>query len=117
MEIFADESFQFLAMIALSVLIVVFVADMIGNMIAFNNRFLNALVTGLVFLVIFGAATYFIGDFYAPGLVALGALLVFCADLVSNALVFKSRFGNALLTALITVVTLGAISYYFMTAI
>lgn len=38
--------------------IVVFFVDLIGNMLSFNNRFLNALTTALVFLAIFGTLSY-----------------------------------------------------------
>lgn len=34
---------------------VVFVLDLIGNMISFSNRFLNALTTAVVFAVLFGS--------------------------------------------------------------
>lgn len=37
---------------------VVFVVDLIGNFLSFSNRFVNALVTALVFLAIFGGLTY-----------------------------------------------------------
>ncbi len=114
MQMANDELYGLLALMALSVLIVVFVADSIGNLIVFDNRFLNALVTGLVFAVLFGAAYYFFDDLDAPGLVAIGAFLVFCADLVSNALVFNNRFTNALLTALISIVTLGSIIIFLL---
>jgi hypothetical protein len=33
---------------------VVFVLDLIGNMLSFSNRFVNALVTALLFAIIFG---------------------------------------------------------------
>lgn len=33
---------------------IVFVLDLIGNMISFSNRFLNALTTAIVFAVVFG---------------------------------------------------------------
>ncbi len=33
---------------------VVFVLDLIGNMLSFSNRFVNALTTALVFAVLFG---------------------------------------------------------------
>lgn len=39
--------------------IVVFIVDLIGNTLTFSNRFLNALVTSLVFAVIFGGLVYF----------------------------------------------------------
>lgn len=38
---------------------VVFVVDLIGNVLVFGNRFANALVTALVFAVIFGALANF----------------------------------------------------------
>ncbi|MGE0024011.1 MAG: hypothetical protein AB7S70_10320 [Hyphomicrobium sp.] len=36
---------------------VVFVVDLIGNFLSFSNRFVNALVTAIVFLVVFGGLT------------------------------------------------------------
>ena len=35
--------------------VIVFLLDLIGNMISFSNRFLNALTTAIVFAVVFGA--------------------------------------------------------------
>jgi hypothetical protein len=40
--------------------VVVFFVDLIGNMISFSNRFLNALTTALVFAVVFGALSFFL---------------------------------------------------------
>ena len=39
--------------------VVVFFLDLIGNMISFSNRFLNALTTAIVFAVVFGALIHF----------------------------------------------------------
>lgn len=39
--------------------VLVLIVGFIGNMLAFKNRFINAVVTALIFLVIFGAVTYF----------------------------------------------------------
>ena len=39
--------------------LVVFVIDLIGNTISFSNRFLNALVTSVVFALVFGSLVYF----------------------------------------------------------
>ncbi len=115
MEMTSREFYELLGIMAACVLIVVFVSDMIGNLIVFDNRFLNALVTGLVFLGLFGATYYyFFSEFGTPGLVPIGAFLVFCADLVSNALAFRSRFANALLTAFITIAILGSLIYAFL---
>ncbi len=38
--------------------VIVFFVDLIGNMISFNNRFVNALTTALVFLALFGTFNY-----------------------------------------------------------
>ena len=38
--------------------IIVFVIDLIGNMISFSSRITNALVTALVFAAIFGGLLY-----------------------------------------------------------
>ena len=37
----------------------VFVADLVGNTISFNNRFINALTTAIVFSVAFALLIYF----------------------------------------------------------
>jgi hypothetical protein len=37
---------------------IVFVLDLIGNLISFSNRFLNALTTAIVFAVVFGGLIY-----------------------------------------------------------
>lgn len=39
--------------------IVVFVIDLIGNSITFSNRYINALMSAIVFAVVFGGLTYF----------------------------------------------------------
>jgi len=36
----------------------VFVIDSIGNVIEFNNRFVNALVTAILFALVFGVLVY-----------------------------------------------------------
>ncbi len=39
--------------------IVVFIIDLVGNSIGFGNRFLGALVSSIVFALVFGALVYF----------------------------------------------------------
>jgi hypothetical protein len=39
--------------------IVVFVIDLIGNSITFRNRYFSALVSAIVFAVVFGSLVYF----------------------------------------------------------
>ncbi len=38
--------------------VVVFVSDLIGNMISFDNRAMNALTTAIVFAVVFSISIY-----------------------------------------------------------
>ena len=38
--------------------VIVFILDLIGNMISFSNRFMNALATAIVFAVVFGGLLY-----------------------------------------------------------
>lgn len=39
--------------------VIVFVLDLIGNMLSFSNRFLNALTTAAVFAILFGSLFIF----------------------------------------------------------
>ena len=39
--------------------IVVFVIDLVGNSIGFGNRFLSALMSAILFAVVFGGLVYF----------------------------------------------------------
>ena len=39
--------------------IVVFIIDLVGNSIGFGNRFIGALMSAIVFSVVFGALVYF----------------------------------------------------------
>ncbi|MET0407102.1 MAG: hypothetical protein ABW006_01905 [Hyphomicrobium sp.] len=38
--------------------VVVFILDLIGNLISFSNRVLNALATAIVFAIVFGGLLY-----------------------------------------------------------
>lgn len=93
----------------LSLLAVVFagvlVADSIGNLIAFDNRVTNALVTAVIatFLVI--AVNIVInmdgGVSDDPTVFVAVGVVVFVADLVGNSISFRSRMINALVTAIV----------------
>jgi hypothetical protein len=39
--------------------IVVFIIDLVGNTIGFGNRFLSALMSAIVFALVFGALVYY----------------------------------------------------------
>ncbi len=38
--------------------VIVFILDLIGNLISFSNRVLNALATAIVFAIVFGCLLY-----------------------------------------------------------
>jgi hypothetical protein len=38
--------------------VIVFILDLIGNLISFSNRVLNALATAIVFAIVFGGLLY-----------------------------------------------------------
>jgi hypothetical protein len=38
--------------------VIVFVLDLVGNLISFSNRVLNALATAIVFAIVFGGLLY-----------------------------------------------------------
>lgn len=102
---------------------VVFVIGLIGNILAFGNRFVNALVTAILVAIVGGALNYhFFGD-TAPKTIALDQALawlepvlvaagvVFVVDLIGNMLSFNNRFVNALVTALVFTAIFGALSF------
>jgi hypothetical protein len=51
---------QWIRMIGIAGLFV-FVIDLVANMLSFQSRFMNALMTAIVFLVLFGGLMYFTG--------------------------------------------------------
>jgi hypothetical protein len=52
-------------MVGLSAFLV-FVIDLIANMLSFSSRFMNALMTAIVFAVLYGALLYFMGNAPVP---------------------------------------------------
>ena len=102
---------------------ILFVIGYIGNMLSFSSRFMNALVTAIVFALIYGAL-YFVIDQAALSaevgamsqeqwfkMVGISAVLVFIIDLVANMIAFDSRFVNALMTAVVFAVLFGGLMY------
>ena len=93
--------------------IAVFVADLIGNSLLFDNRRWNAIITATISGVIFGGAL--IADYQMEGtrlpfilnlqnilgLTFLALQSVFVADVIGNSLVFGNRVANALATGVI----------------
>lgn len=102
---------------------VLFAIGYVGNLLSFSNRFVNALVTALVFGVAYAAMVYFIDKSTLPPdiaklsqqqwvqMIGMAAALVFVIDLVANMLTFSSRFMNALMTAVVFAVLFGGALY------
>lgn len=64
-EVTQETWIQVIAMSA----VVVFVVDLVANMLSFSNRFMSALVTALLFVALFGTLFYLTGD-VAPNIPA-----------------------------------------------
>ncbi len=59
-EVGAMSQQQWFKMVGISA-VLVFIIDLVANMIAFNSRFTNALMTAIVFAVLFGGLMYATG--------------------------------------------------------
>ena len=102
---------------------VVFVIAYVGNLISFSSRFVNALVTALVFAVVYGGLYFLVDRSMLPPdlqaisqetyfrMIAISAGLVFVLDLVANVYSFSKRLMNALVTAALFAVLFGYLSY------
>jgi lipid-A-disaccharide synthase-like uncharacterized protein len=102
---------------------ILFVIGYIGNLLSFSSRFVNALVTAIVFAIIYGAMVYFIDRAVLPPdlqkisqeqwlqMIGMSAVLVFVIDFVANMLTFSSRFMNALMTSIVFAVLVGILMY------
>lgn len=110
--------------------IIVFAVDLIGNSMAYSGRFVNAIATAAVFLVVFAALAFFglgklefstdaaelpsrflPGDYLWLEPVLIGTALVFVVGFVGNLISFKNRFMNALTTAFIFLIIFAAVTY------
>lgn len=103
----------------------VFVVGFIGNLLTFSNRFVNALVTAIIFGALFAGSiaaaqiqvppspvSFLPAEHAWLELVLIGAAVVFVVDLIGNTLSFSSRLVNALVTAIVYAVIFGGITYY-----
>lgn len=102
---------------------VVFISDLIGNFISFDNRLVNSLVTGTVFTVIFGLIVWrltglpevqqaSLGANRALMVVLFGFAVVVVSDLIGNNIAFGNKFVNALVTATVFALIFGAIIFF-----
>lgn len=97
----------------------VFIADLIGNTIAFGNRRFNAIVSAVIWGIVFYVIVFFgqkeldmkpIEYQQLLALTVLGLQSVFVADVIGNSLVFDNRVVNAIVTSIIwAVVFMGTI--------
>ncbi|OYW55021.1 MAG: hypothetical protein B7Y80_08890 [Hyphomicrobium sp. 32-62-53] len=102
---------------------IVFVIALLGNVLSFSSRFINALVTAVIFAVFYGALAYGIDKTMLPAelqtasqetwiqMIAMGAILVFVLDLVANMISFGNRFVSALVTAVLFAILFGLAVY------
>jgi len=105
--------------------VAVFVVDLVGNMISFGSRFVNALVTTLLFAIL--ATVALLGLDSAPWSterlmqlaqpVAVGSAIVFLVSLIGNALSFQNRVMNAFVTGIVFLVAFAPLYYFFLVAV
>jgi hypothetical protein len=110
---------QDLAVLVLLVLIptaVVFVMALLGNLISFDNRLINALVSAAVTsAAIAGIVAYTARDFPLKSTVLLALFaggVAFLADVIVNQITFTGRFVNAFAKAAVFGVPFAGLIYY-----
>lgn len=103
---------------------VLFVIAYVGNLLTFSNRFVNALVTAILFGAIYFALIYFIDRSTLPAemqsisqdtwirMIVMASVLVFVIDLIANMMSFSSRFMSALVTAVLFALLFAAAAYF-----
>lgn len=96
----------------------------LGNRLSFSNRFVNALITALIFAVFYAGLAYTVDQTaLSPEMkeatqdtwlqmILIGAGLVFVLDLVANFISFNNRFVSALVTAVLFAVLFGVAAIY-----
>lgn len=102
---------------------VVFVVGLIGNILSFSSRFMNALVTAIIFGLLSAVLFFFMFKGNVPKTIAVpadlawlepvivAAAIVFVVDLIGNMLSFSNRFVNAVVTAVLFGGIFGGLSY------
>lgn len=100
--------------------VLVFIADLIGNYIHFKSKIGNALVTSIIWGILFVALDLLYSAYNPPPLLtnehlmaatAAGVLLAFVSDLIGNFWLFDRRFANAFLTSVIWAVLFAIVGY------
>jgi uncharacterized membrane protein (DUF485 family) len=105
-----------LALLALIPIAVVFVMALLGNLISFDNRLVNALVSAVITsAVIVGIAVFTARQFPLKSAILLALVtggVAFLADIIVNRITFTGRFVNALAKAAVFGVPLAGLVYY-----
>ena len=95
----------------------------LGNALSFSNRFVNALVTAVIFFVIYAILAYTVDKTLLPPelqevretwlqMILMAAALVFVLDLVANLISFSNRLVSALVTAVLFAALFGLGIYF-----
>jgi hypothetical protein len=104
--------------------VLIFIADVIGNHVHFKTRVGNALVTSLIWGVLFVLLdSYYRWNTHEPLVTlehlvifaALGVVLAFLSDLLGNMYEFNRPFVNAFVTSIIWAVAFAIIFYAYVT--
>lgn len=103
--------------------VLIFVSDIIGNHISFKNRIFNAIITSIVWGILFVALDLLYAEYNPPALVTagnlatftvIGVLLAFVSDFIGNMFVFDRRFANAFVTSIIWAVTFTVVAFSYL---
>jgi hypothetical protein len=102
---------------------IVFFVGLIGNILSFESRFMNALVTAVVFGILSAILFFFMFRGSVPKTIAapadlawlepvvIASAIVFIVDLIGNMLSFSNRFTNAIMTSVVFALLFGALSF------
>jgi hypothetical protein len=116
----AQAMLEKLPAIVASGFVLMFVADLIGNFITFTSKWANAVVTCVIWGILFFALDMFYYYYLPPPLLPegwllpltlIGVALAFIAALLGNYFLFDRRYANAFVTGIVWSV-LFAIVYY-----
>jgi hypothetical protein len=105
-----EDMLQKIPAVVASGFVLVFVAALIGNFATLRGPIYNALVTSIIWGILFVALDVIYALYIEPPLVptgklwgytAAGVLLAFVADLIGNKFEFTHQYANAFITSLI----------------
>ncbi len=91
-----------------------FVIDYFANILSFENRFVSAVVTGLLLIVVIWGTLILIGDDVVMQPLLMAGVLMFLVALLGNILTFGNRFMNALVTAIIFIIPFALGLHYIL---